>query len=234
MFEADAALFRRCLGTPGGSCQDASASPLPHSSQQRASRPLAPTSGGTSATLATARRELPAGHPAQTALQVVDHPVVAQATALHEAVFDAHEGLPALAPVGQPLRATGLTLGDYSLPLFTSPTGNVNAADLSRMTNFNDSTAASTRIITGRIISGIGPLSLNNPPLEDLIAEIITTSVGKAAEEASWCWYACDLDVQLKALESETGKTVTDAAHSLSQQLGSEADRVKLRLHLAR
>ena len=151
-----------------------------------------------------------------------------------EALFDAHEGLPALAPVGQSLMATGLTLGDYSLPLFQSPMGNIDARDLSQMTNFNNNVAASTRIISGRIVSGIGLLSLNNAPLENLLVEIITTSVRKAVEKASWCWYACNLDVDLKALKDDAGKTVADVETAVANKLQAEAEQIKLRLRLSR
>ncbi|MEM7588269.1 MAG: hypothetical protein AAF560_33085, partial [Acidobacteriota bacterium] len=122
-----------------------------------------------------------------------------------EALFDAHEGLPAVAPVGAS-RATGLALGDESLPLFQAPTGNVSATDFNHMTRINDRVATQTRLIVGRVISGIGPFSLNNPPLEDLLVEIISTSVRKAAEKASWCWYACNLDVDSRQLAKAVEK----------------------------
>lgn len=151
-----------------------------------------------------------------------------------EALFDAHEGLPAVAPVSPAPKATGLTLGDYSLPLYSSPMGNVDAGDLSDMTHVNDSVAAATRIISGRIVSGLGPLSLNNRPLEDLIVEIITTSVRKAAEKASWCWYACNLDQDLKALARDAAATASNEAEALSKRFHEQAERVKLRLKLSR
>ena len=137
---------------------------------------------------------------------------------------------------------TGLTLGDYSLPLFNAPTGNVDAADVSHMTNFNDSIAASTRIISGRIISGIGPLSLNNPPLENLIVEIITTSVRKATEKASWCWYACNLDQDIekqrkdaeKAAKDMVKRDVKDAEEKVVDPAHKKVEHVKVRFKVSK
>ena len=35
------------------------------------------------------------------------------------------------------------------------------------------------------------------------IVEIFTTSVREATAKATWCWYACNLDVELKKLEAD-------------------------------
>jgi hypothetical protein len=163
-----------------------------------------------------------------------------------EALFDAHEGLPGVAPLNGP-RATGLTLGAYALPLFRSPTGNVDGKDLSRMRDVNDQVALRTRLIVGRVISGVGPFSLDNPPLEDLITEIVATSVRKAVEKASWCWFACNLDVELAKLRADVDKTVDDTGKAIEDEakseveagaakagswLDREAERVRLRLRL--
>jgi hypothetical protein len=163
-----------------------------------------------------------------------------------EALFDAHEGLPGVAPLNGP-RATGLTLGAYALPLFQSPTGNVDGKDLGRMRDFDDQVALRTRLIVGRVISGIGPFSLDNPPLEDLITEIVATSVRKAVEKASWCWFACNLDVELAKLRADVDKTVDDTGKAIEDEakseveageakagswLDREAERVRLRLRL--
>ncbi len=163
-----------------------------------------------------------------------------------EAIFDAHEGLPAVAPANssgaagnsQGLQPTGLTLGEYSLPLFNSPMGNVDAADLSEMTHTNTRVAAMTRSIMSRFVGGLGPLSLNNPALETFIVEIVTTSVREATAKATWCWYACNLDVELKKLETEARTTVDDEVSQVEDRVKSDAkkaaEHVKMRFRLDR
>ncbi len=155
-----------------------------------------------------------------------------------EAIFDAHEGLPAIAPANQPnARPTGLILGDYSLPLFSTNLGNVSSRDLSLMTHTNDQITTRTRAITGRAIAGIGPFSLNNPALEAFIVEIIATTVRQATAKATWCWYACNLDVDLKKLEADAKTAAEDTAKAVEDQakasLHREAEHVKLRLKLS-
>ncbi len=140
-----------------------------------------------------------------------------------EAVFDAHEGLPAVAPANLPtVKPTGLTLSEYDLPLFTSPMGNVDSADLSRMTQTNDQVAAKTRAILSRVLAGIGPFSLNNPPLEAFIVEIIATSVRQATSKATWCWYACNLDADVKALEADAKTAVDDKERAVEKGVEGE------------
>ncbi len=151
-----------------------------------------------------------------------------------EALFDAHEGLPAVAPIGAN-RPTGLTLGSDSLPLFQSPLGHVDARDLDHMTRINDRVATQTRVVVGRIISGLGPFSLNNPPLEDLLVEVIATSVRKAAEKASWCWYACNLDVDSQKLKADVEKDAKDKVKEAEQKvegaIKKDADKVRTWSH---
>ena len=154
-----------------------------------------------------------------------------------EAIFDAHEGLPAIAAANLPnIKPTALTLGEYSLPLFTSPLGNIDSGDLTRMTHTNDQVAAKTRAIMSRVIAGIGPFSLNNQPLEDFIVEIITTSVRQATSKATWCWYACNLNVDVKTLETDASKAVdekvTEVEANVKKKADAEAEHVKLRLKL--
>jgi len=167
-----------------------------------------------------------------------------------EALFDAEEGLPAIAPADSPrLRPTGLDLGSFSLPLFQSPAGHLDVRDLTRATEINDRAATQARVIVGRIISGIGPFNLNNQPLEDLIVEVVATSVRKAAEKATWCWFACNLDVDLTTLETDAKKTAKDTAKATEEKVEAavkkgdgkakawadrEAERIKLRLKLSR
>ncbi|MCG8461007.1 MAG: DUF3141 domain-containing protein, partial [Holophagales bacterium] len=145
-----------------------------------------------------------------------------------EALFDAADGLPAVAAANLGgTSPTGLELGPYSLPLFRSPLGDVDAADLTAMTRFNNAVGFKTQVIVGRIISGLGPLNLDNPPIENAITEIVATTVRKIAEKASWCWYACDLDAATKRLAE-------DAKHAASDALHTEAKRIESSLGSAR
>lgn len=166
-----------------------------------------------------------------------------------EAVFDAHEGLPGIAPANAPqLRATGLTLPEpFRLPLFRSPMGHVDGADLTAMAKINTSTATKAKVILERVIAGIGPFSLNNPALESFIVEILTTSIRKATEKASWCWYACNLN---EAIAKAKADVAQDAKNELRQEeqkakdaiarseekarsyLAGKAEQVRLRLRL--
>lgn len=128
-----------------------------------------------------------------------------------EAIFDAGEGLPAVYPANTTdLKPTGLTLGADSLPTFTAPMGNVDAGDLTKMTHLNDQAATQTRVILGRVIEGIGPFSLDNRALEAFLVELVATSVRKAAEKATWCFYACNLNVDFDRLRTDVGTAVED------------------------
>ncbi len=144
-----------------------------------------------------------------------------------EAVFDAHEGLPAVAPANAPgLKATGLTLGEHSLPVFTSPMGHVDHHDYMRMARTNHQVATKTRAILSRVIAGIGPFSLNNPALESFLVELVSTSVRKATEKATWCWYACNLDADLARLEA-------DAEIAVRDEVNKEVEHVRLKLKIS-
>ncbi len=139
-----------------------------------------------------------------------------------EALFDAHEGLPALSQTGT--QATGLTLSDqYKLPIFHDPTGNVSATDLQHITHVNTAVALQTRLVIGRVIAGIGPFNLDNQPLEDLITEIVTTSVRKATEKATWCWYACNLDADVEQLRKDAGTAAHDAVKKAAKDAEGKA-----------
>lgn len=157
-----------------------------------------------------------------------------------EAIFDAHEGLPAVAPQnGSP--ATGLGLGSYSLPTFQSPTGHVDATDLTAMTRINNRVATRARTLLSQVVQGVGPFSLDNASIESFLVEVITTSVRKASEKASWCWYACNLDVDLaqakqqaeaaaKAVVQQETQTVESRVKSFFQH---EVEKVKLALKIS-
>lgn len=164
---------------------------------------------------------------------------------LLEAIFDAHEGLPAIAPLNRGLAGsqatapTGLSVepAAYALPAFRAPMGNVSAADVTAMTKVNAEAAANVRTILQRVIGGIGPFSLNNQALEDFIVEIVATTVRKVAEKATWCFYSCDLDQALEkaerdakaAIEAEAKKVEDDAKAALARR--ADEVRLKLRLH---
>jgi hypothetical protein len=143
-----------------------------------------------------------------------------------EAVFDAHEGLPAVAS------ATGRQLGDDSLPLFDPTQGNVSDDDFSEMTRINDRVSAATGVVLNRVVQGIGLISLNNEPLEELIVTVVTTSVRKAVEKASWCWFSCNLDVEAKRAREELEAAVERGEKTLESAAEREAERVKLSLKI--
>jgi hypothetical protein len=106
------------------------------------------------------------------------------------------------------------------------------------MTDHNGAVALKTRLLVGRIISGVGPFNLDNPPLEDFITEVVATSVRKAAAKASWCWYACNLDVEVAKLSTAVGKAVEDKLTEEEKKARRwshrEAEHVKLRLKLSK
>ncbi len=148
-----------------------------------------------------------------------------------EAVFDASEGLPAIAPVNQGPQPSGLNVGQgFDLPPFTTTLGHVSAADLADMQHINDRVATSTKVLVARLVSGIGPFSLNNPSLEALITEVITTSVRKAMEKVTWCWYSCDLDAAIKNLETDVEKTAKDMEAAIKAKIDAEEKKIEDKL----
>ena len=102
-----------------------------------------------------------------------------------EALFDAHEGLPALGPANGPA-ASGLDLGPWSLPAFVPPMGNVSEDDWNAMVTFNGQVAVNVEAVLTRVVEGLGPVSLNNQALEQILVEIFTTTTRKISEKASW------------------------------------------------
>ena len=152
-----------------------------------------------------------------------------------EAVFDAAEGLPAIAPANQgDVQPTGLTLGDYSLPTFQTSEGNIDSQDLAHIIATNDQVATKTKLLVGRIISGVGPFSLNNEPLEALITEVVTTSVRKAVAKGTWCWYACNLDVDTAKLKGDLSQAAKDAEAKLKADFEAEKAKIEAKLAEAR
>ena len=141
-------------------------------------------------------------------------------TVFLQAVFDAHEGLPAIPG------ATGIDLGPgheaYNLAVFDPQTGNVSLDDFQRITAVATRVEAAVATSLDRVIRGVGLFSLNNSALEQLVVTAIGTSVRKLVEKAAWCWFACELD-----------GVITDALTERSPSAPhQQLQRVKLRLNI--
>lgn len=139
------------------------------------------------------------------------------------AIFDAHQGLPAVP------NATGVALGEgreaFNLPVFNPAVGNVDEQDFAAILNVATRTEAITGTAVDRLIRGIGVLSLNNEAIEQLLTTTIAVTAGHAAEQATWCWYACNLDVEVKtAVKKEEARA--------RQFVDRELQRVKVRLRI--
>jgi hypothetical protein len=147
-----------------------------------------------------------------------------------EAIFDAHEGLPAVST------ATARQLGKASLPLFDPPMDHVDTDDFNAMTALSQRSATAVGVTLDRVVPGLGPFSLNNPALEQLIVTLITTSVREAVAKASWCWYACDLDTELQKTEAKLKAKLQSGEQTLENKaqagLRHELERVELALRL--
>ena len=132
-----------------------------------------------------------------------------------EALFDAHEGLPGV--------SNSTAVAHQLLP--SIPVGNVSAGDMTHITNITNRSAMAVGIVTDRLVQGIGPLSLNNDAIEALINTMVTTSVRKATEKAAWCWYACNLDQDVKALESDAKADIKAKAEEVEAKVKEHAER---------
>ena len=73
-----------CLKERGGACAGNDTTALPHSSNASASSAVVPVSSGPSQTLTNSVAQLPAQHPAQNALALLNHTVLRQAASLHD------------------------------------------------------------------------------------------------------------------------------------------------------
>ena len=111
-----------------------------------------------------------------------------------EAIFDAHEGLPAVS------NATGVDLGkageEDALAVF-QPTPAMSAADFGEVDVLSTRVEATVGAVVGRAIRGAGPIALNNDALADVLTTAVAVTVAKAGEKAAWCFYSCGLDTQL-------------------------------------
>ena len=149
-----------------------------------------------------------------------------------EAVFDAHERLPAMQG------ATGLHFPAQDqadeLPLFDPTRGNVDADDFSQIRKINQGSGAAAGVLADRLIRGIGPLSLNNEAIEELITTVVATTVKKAMEKSTWCFYACNLNVDIKQAEERLKTKVEAAEQRLEGDLANfdhrETERVQIQL----
>lgn len=140
-----------------------------------------------------------------------------------QALYDSHEGLPAVS------QATGIDLGtndkSFNLPVFNPDVGNVNEQDLQKIITFSNRASGVAGATFDKAIRGLGPFSLNNEVLEDLLTAIVTVTVDDVAQKAAWCWFSCNLDQQIeKAADNEREKVRSD--------LSKYAKRIKLRLRL--
>ncbi|NJL28001.1 MAG: hypothetical protein HC897_08915, partial [Thermoanaerobaculia bacterium] len=139
------------------------------------------------------------------------------------AIFDAHQGLPAVP------NATGVDLGPgleaENLPVFNPAVGNVDQNDFTAIVNVATRTEALAGTAVDRLIRGIGVFSLNNEALEQLLVTTIAVTAGHAAEKAAWCWYACNLDTDVHtAVKSEEARARQFAERELQE--------VKVRLRI--
>ncbi len=146
-----------------------------------------------------------------------------------EAIFDAHEGLPAVP------NATA-SISDSEHEALLQPMSADMTAHLEAMTKTNSTAEITTAVLVDRVVKGIGPLSLNNKALEDMITTLITASVRKVVEKASWCWHACGLDQDVRTLAKDASEGIKAEAKKLEKDLErhakAAAKRVCLRIHV--
>lgn len=140
-----------------------------------------------------------------------------------QALFDAHEGLPAVSS------ATGVSLGPtdqaFDLPVFNPGTGNVDEKDFQDIVTFSNQVGGAVGAAFDKAIRGLGPFSLNNEALEDLLTAIVTVTVNDAAQKAAWCWYSCNLDQQIDT-------AAANEKERIRSDLRRRAKRIKLKLRI--
>ena len=140
-----------------------------------------------------------------------------------QALFDAHEGLPAVST------ATGVELGAadqaFDLPVFNPSAGNVSEKDFQDINSFSNQVGAAVGTAFDKVIRGVGPFSLDNEALEELLTAIVTVTVHDAAYKGAWCWFSCNLDQQIE-------KAAADEKAKIRSDLSKSAKRFKLRLRM--
>ncbi len=141
---------------------------------------------------------------------------------LIQAVFDAREGLPAASG------ATGLSFPeaekDFELPAFqpvSQGSTGVDIDDFNTMRGINQGAGAAAGVIIDRVIRGIGPISLNNEALEQLITSVVATTVQKAFEKVTWCFYSCNINVDLEKARTALGQDIDSAPGRLEGRLAA-------------
>jgi hypothetical protein len=128
-----------------------------------------------------------------------------------------------------------MSVPDYPLQNVAGLTGAANLQqNLDKMLRINQETTAGVGVLLDRAIRGLGPFSLDNEALEQLIVTLIATSVQKAMEKATWCYYACDLNTALEQAERELKADVAAGEKKLEGKLASYAHEKteQIRLHL--
>ncbi|HYO15053.1 MAG TPA: hypothetical protein VE685_17810 [Thermoanaerobaculia bacterium] len=142
-----------------------------------------------------------------------------------QAIFDADHALPAVST------ATGVSLGKqnagFDLQVFNPAVGNVDAKDFQAIAALSSQVEAAVGSAVLKAVGGLGPFSLNNEALEQVVATVIAMVVRDAVEQGAWCWYSCDLD----------GRIARAAHHEkdrIEEDLRRDAERLTLRLKLAR
>jgi hypothetical protein len=137
-----------------------------------------------------------------------------------QALFDSHEGLPAVST------ATGVSLGTadqaFDLPVFDPSVGNVSTKDFQDINSFSNQVSAAVGTAFDKVIRGLGPFSLNNEALEELLVAIVTVTVNNVAQKGAWCWFSCNLDQQVE-------KAAADEREKVHSDFSKAAKRIKLR-----
>jgi hypothetical protein len=105
-----------------------------------------------------------------------------------EAVFDAHDRLPAASG------ATGLTVAVAPLRLHDPKGSSVSEVEFGEVNRIANQAEAAVSSAVAPAIRGAGWASLNNEALAKLIETFVAVTVRKVTEKATWCWYSCDID----------------------------------------
>lgn len=148
---------------------------------------------------------------------------------LLQAIFDAHEGLPAVS------NATGIHVGTeeeaFGLPVFRSPTGHVDLAAFDEIDRLSQRATVTVKNALAQSLDSIAILGLDNPALEEVIIAAVGTVLQEATVKAGWCWYACGFQAQLEAAEAAAGQDAANISSQAKQRyFDEEARHVKLKL----
>ena len=142
-----------------------------------------------------------------------------------QAIFDADHGLPAMST------ATGVSLGKenagFDLPVFNPAVGNVDQQEFQAIDALASQVEATVGSGVLRAVGGLGPFSLNNEALEEVVATVIAMVVRDAVERGAWCWYSCDLNGRI-------ARAAREEKDRIEEGLRRDAERLTLRLKLVR